>query len=138
MRTDNDKLCKGRVLALHHSGIAPGGALILSVYMHTGTDLTQENWQILSTIDPWLTSQGLLFVISGDFQVEPKQLEDSGWVRAVGGSVVAPQLATVTPSHRVIDFFVLSRDLAGACEAGHEQAEAVADGQAEWMQATRV
>ena len=45
--------------------------------------------------------------LGGDFQVEPKQLEDSGWVRAVGGFVVAPQLATVTPSHPVIDFFVV-------------------------------
>ena len=27
------------------------------------------------------------------------------------------QLATVTPSHRVIDFFFVSRDFAGACEA---------------------
>ena len=34
-------------------------------------------------------------------------LEVSAWVRAVGGFVVAPQLATVTPSHRVIDFFVV-------------------------------
>ena len=56
-------------------------------------------------------------MIGGDFQVEPKQLEDSGWVRAVGGFVVVPQLATVTPPHRVIDFFVVSRDLAGAFEA---------------------
>ena len=94
--------------------------------------------------------------------MEPKQLEDSGWVRAVGGFVVAPQLATVTPSHRVIDFFVVSRDLASACEAtthlshhiaphrpvrilvstrvdtaqevGNEQAEAVASGEASWLQ----
>ena len=92
--------------------------------------------------------------------MEPKQLEDSGWVRAAGGFVVAPRLATVTPSHRVIDFFVVSRDLAGACggtthvsqhiaprrpvrivhavdtaqEAGNEQAEAVASGEASWLQ----
>ena len=111
------ELCKGRVLALFHSGIAPGGTLIISVYLHTGAGLTQENWQILSTIGQWLTSQALPFVIGGDFQVEPAQLEDSGWVRAIGGFVVAPQLATVTPSHRVIDFFVVSRDLAGACQA---------------------
>ena len=44
------ELCKGRVLAFYHSGTAPGGALILSVYMHTGAGPIQENWQILSTI----------------------------------------------------------------------------------------
>ena len=111
------ELCKGRVLAFYHSGTVPGGVLVLSVYMHTGEGLTQENWQILSTIGQWLISQALPFIIGGDCQLEPKQLEDSGWVRAVGGFVVAPQLATVTPSHWVIDFFVVSRDLAGACEA---------------------
>ena len=36
-------LCRGRVLAFHHSGIVPGRALILSVYMHTGAGLTQQN-----------------------------------------------------------------------------------------------
>ena len=54
------ELCKGRVLACHHSGIVPGGALILSVYMHTRASLTQENWKILSTIGQWITSQALL------------------------------------------------------------------------------
>ena len=44
------ELCKRRVLALHYNDIEPGGALILSVYMHTGAGLTQENWQILSTM----------------------------------------------------------------------------------------
>ena len=106
------ELCKGRVLAFYHSGIVSGVALILSVYMHSGAGPTQENWQLLSTIGQWLTSQALPFIIGGDFQVEPKQLEDSGWVRTVGGFVVTPQ-----PSHRVTDFFVVSRDLAGVCEA---------------------
>ena len=106
------ELCKGRVLAFCHSGIVSGVALILSVYMHSGAGPTQENWQLLSTIGQWLTSQALPFIIGGDFQVEPKQLEDSGWVRTVGGFVVTPQ-----PSHRVTDFFVVSRDLAGVCEA---------------------
>ena len=44
------KLWKRRVLALYCNDIEPGGALILSVYMHTGAGLTQENWQILSTM----------------------------------------------------------------------------------------
>ena len=44
------ELCKGRVLAFYHNDMMPNGALILSVYMHTGAGLTQENWQLLSTI----------------------------------------------------------------------------------------
>ena len=103
--------CKERVPVLNRSGIVQGGALLLSVSMRTGARLTQENWQVLSMAGQCLTSQALPFVVGGDFQVEPKQLEDS-----VGGFVVAPQLATVTPSRRVVDFFV-SRDLATACKA---------------------
>ena len=38
------ELCKGRVLALCHSGIAPGGALVLSVYMHTGAGLENPEY----------------------------------------------------------------------------------------------
>ena len=133
---------------------------LFPLYVHTGAGLTQENWQSLSTIDQWLTSQALPLVIGGDFQVEPKQLEDSGWVRTVCGFVEA-KLATVTPSHRVIDFFVVSREHAGAWEAtshishhiaplrpvrivvstadttqdaGDEQAKALASGQAKWLQ----
>ena len=73
--------------------------------------------------------------------------------------MVAPQLATVTASHRVIDFFVATRDVAGACEAttqisstsgpsefhaadttqevGDGQVEALASGEAQWMQEAR-
>ena len=88
------ELCKRSVLAFYHSGIVSGGTLILSVYMHTGAGLTQENCQILGMIGQRFTSQALPFIIGGDLQVEPKQLEDSGWVRAVIGFVVALQLAT--------------------------------------------
>ena len=69
----------------------------------------QEHWQILSTVGQWLTSEALPFIIGGDFH--------SRWVRAVGAFVVAPKLATVAPSHRVVGLFFVSRDLAGACEA---------------------
>ena len=42
----------------------------------------------------------MLFIIGSDFQVEPKQLEET------------PKLATMNPSHCVIDCFVVCRDLA--------------------------
>ena len=72
--------------------------------------------------------------ISGDnFQVQPKQLEGSGWGRAVGGFVVAPKLATITPSHRVIDLLIVTRDLAlhstGLSEALFEAALPTKSGQ---------
>ena len=50
----------------------------------------------------------------GDFHVQPQQLKSSGWVRAVGGFVIAPKPVTITPLHRVIGFFVV---LPGVCQA---------------------
>ena len=70
---------QGRVLALCHS--APGGALILSVYMHTGAGLTQENWQILSTIGHLAHFPQTPAVHRRDWS--PMQLEDSGLVLSV-------------------------------------------------------
>ena len=35
---------------------------------------------LISMIGQWLTSQAVPFIIGGDFQVEPKQLVDRGWV----------------------------------------------------------
>ena len=46
------ELCRLCVLAFYRSGIVPGGALILSVYMHIGAGLTQDNWQILPGFGP--------------------------------------------------------------------------------------
>ena len=60
----------------------------------------------------WPTSQALPFIIGGDVPCGARAVGG-----CVGGFVVAPLLATVTPSHRVIDFFVVSRDRASACEA---------------------
>ena len=98
----------------------------MSVDLHTGAGLSHwKNWQLLSSAGQWLTSQRMPFVIGGDFYVEPKQLEDSGCVQSAGFAV-APKLATVTPSHRVIDFFVDSRDFAGVCEAGTEISKHIA------------
>ena len=101
------KLCKERVLELYHSGIVPGGALLLSVYMHR---FRSHSGELTNAQHSWP-------VIGGDFQADLKQLDERGWLRAVGGFVGAPQLATVTPSHRVIDSVVVSQDLAGASEA---------------------
>ena len=151
------ELCKGaraRFLPQWHS---MWSFAYLSLHAHSGR-AHPENWQILSTIGHWLTSLALP-IIGGDFPVEPEQLEDSVWVLAVGVFVVAPKLATVTPSH--IDFFVVSRDLVGRAkrtrrfrntllqvnqsaqlfprgcstkEACHGQAQGLTGGQAEWVQ----
>ena len=89
------ELCRGRVLAFYHSGSVPGGALILSAYTHTRAGLTQE---LANSQHDWPVAYLPGSAVHHRWQ--PTQLERGGWARAIGGFVVAPQLATVTPSHR--------------------------------------
>ena len=71
-----------RVLAFFQSGVVPSEGLLSSFHLHTVAGFTQANWQLLSVGDQWLRSQAMPFIIGGDFQGEPEQLEGSGWVRA--------------------------------------------------------
>eukprot|EP00973_Karenia_brevis_P060513 8416509-Karenia_brevis.AAC.1 len=50
-------------------------------------------------------------------QCEPQELEDTGWLQKVRGVVIAPDQGTCRPSERIIDFFVVSEDLASRCVA---------------------
>ena len=120
----------------------------------TGTFSVRAH-RTIRTIGQWLTSQALPLIIGGDFEVEPKQLEDSGWVRAVGHSspwsrrriessisslsleslqalVKQPRKSPITLHPQARE----NRQLHAADttqEVGYE-AEALAAGQTEWMQ----
>eukprot|EP00959_Pyramimonas_sp_CCMP1952_P187980 3930517-Pyramimonas_sp.AAC.1 len=55
------------------------------------------------------------YIINGDFQMTPDQLNGSGWVEAIDGAIVAPSVATCSNSAqskgRVLDFFIVSATL---------------------------
>ena len=51
------------------------------------------------------------WVLAADFNCTPQQHEETGWLKMVCGRIVAPNLPTC--KQRVIDFFVVSNNLAG-------------------------
>ncbi len=51
------------------------------------------------------------FVIGGDWQVLPEELEKTGLPKMMGATVVAPKAATNLRSKRKIDYFLVSKDL---------------------------
>ena len=53
-----------------------------------------------------------LVILAADFNATPEQLTETGWLKTVGGVIVAP--AGATCKKRTIDFFVVSQDLAGS------------------------
>ena len=52
------------------------------------------------------------WVVEGDFNVTPQELEGSGWLRMVGGVLCAPVLPTC--NDHTYDFFIVHRSLAHA------------------------
>ena len=53
-----------------------------------------------------------LWILGADFNCTPQQLEETGWLKLVGGVIVAPKMATC--KGRTIDFFVVAKSVAGS------------------------
>eukprot|EP00959_Pyramimonas_sp_CCMP1952_P039493 826531-Pyramimonas_sp.AAC.1 len=52
------------------------------------------------------------FILSGDWNLSPDELVGSGWVEAVSGHILSPQLATCTGGKgRVLDYFIVPEGL---------------------------
>eukprot|EP00959_Pyramimonas_sp_CCMP1952_P100674 2105928-Pyramimonas_sp.AAC.1 len=71
-----------------------GGVLSGNIYLKDGGNLTDFNWSILTKFGSALKAAHLPFVIAGDWQIEPTQLEASGWTRALDSVIVAPTAGT--------------------------------------------
>ena len=52
------------------------------------------------------------WIIGGDWQCPPDEPRDTGWLKAVKGVIYAPEAPTC--GDRVLDYFVVSEDLAQA------------------------
>ena len=48
------------------------------------------------------------FIVTGDFQCEPNDIEGTGLLSIVGAVIIAPEEGTCEPAGRTIDFFIVS------------------------------
>ena len=103
---------RARFTAKHIGAVCKGGFHLCSGYLHTAVgighklnlDWLQAAAGVLSTLKgPW--------ILAADFNCTPQQLTDTGWLAVVGGVIFAPNQPTC--KNRVIDFFVVSANLAG-------------------------
>ncbi len=65
-------------------------------------------WHGLATL---VRTAGLPFILFGDWQVEPPELEASGFLRLVGGVTVATDEPTNVQTGRILDYYVISEEL---------------------------
>ncbi len=87
-----------------------GGLLMISFYGLNGQPPRSQIpfWLDLGTLIKIL---GLPFCILGDWQITPRELRGTGWLRTMGAEIVAPSTATNLVSKRTIDYAVMSEGL---------------------------
>jgi hypothetical protein len=88
--------------------------VLVVVYFHTGQGAGGQNLTQLQEIGRVVATLGTPFVKGADWQMEPSQLQGTGWLHMLGASVVhAPMVDTqhTAGKGRVIDFFVCSNPI---------------------------
>ena len=92
----------------------PRGLLVVSVYLHVGMGLAGPNMDILTALAKELVNSKRLFVVQGDWNCQPQELERAGWPGLVGGTLVYVNEATCHgESSCTLDFFVVSNAMRG-------------------------
>ena len=87
----------------------------VSLYMHTGGKLDEENTKLLYDLAAYLSTTGGHHWIGGDFQLDSEVLLEHEWQRAIGGAARAghPAVGTCTVATPAtnIDYHWVSRGL---------------------------
>ena len=79
----------------------------MSVYLWSGEGLSQRNLDVLSELARGLKRLHGPWIVGGDWNLEPGDLQRAGWLELVGGSSVAPDGPTC--GGRTLDFFVVPK-----------------------------
>ena len=114
--TDGPHLVTGRVSLMVWNGALVGGILAGTVYCQDGAGAA-GNWHILGPLGEALTAMGRPFVIGGDWNMEPNELDGSGWPARIGPELVRPRgvngTRRTTGGLRMYDYFAVSTSLLG-------------------------
>lgn len=112
---------KGRAIVIEAigAGLPPARITIASVYLEVGLADHEVNRNILAAVAEAVAPMVGPFIIGGDYQMPPQQLEDTGFAQLLNGKVLAPPCGHATlrrPDGKatIIDMFVVSRGLAAA------------------------
>ena len=93
--------------------LALGGGVpvvAISVYMVTGIGLTGENLDIMGNLLEFVGALGHMWFIAGDFNMDPAELKEQGFIAKLGGVVAAPPWPTCGKA--LLDYVILAPTLA--------------------------
>ena len=101
----------GRFQVKHVGAICKGGKHSASAYLIDGIGVSHKrNLDILQGIAGVLKTLHGPWMLAADFNCTPQQLQETGWLELVNGTIVAGEATTCMG--RVIDYFVVANELA--------------------------
>ena len=77
--------------------------LLIAVYFRDGLGCTGGNLDLMEVVGEFVHSKRLPFLMLGDFNMLPEDLNSHGWVRWLGGEIVTPR--SHSHAHLVWDAF---------------------------------
>ena len=88
-----------------------GGCHLGTPYCFSGVGITHKsNLDLLESMAHTLSGLIGPWILGGDWNCTPQELEETGWVRRVGGVIHAPEAATC--NGKTYDFFVVANCIA--------------------------
>ncbi len=107
------------ILKLWH-GVVDSGIPWANVYLHTGEGAEDRNAQLLMQVAAVMKTISTPFVTSADWNMSPKDLQNTDFLTLIGGVTVAPDRHAYESAgaQSLIDYFVVHPLLAAAvkCE----------------------
>ena len=110
---DLHKSLQGRFAVKHIGAMCKGGFRLASGYLYSSLGITHKhNMDWLQDASVVLKTLRGPWILAADFNATPEQLTETGWLKTVGGVIVAREGTTCKKN--TIDFFVVSQGLAGS------------------------
>ena len=101
-----------RISAAHVSAVMKGGIHVISVYLKDSVGLTDYNLRVLQEVAALALTLGTPWIIAGDWNITPDQLQAANWLGVAKGTVFATELPTCHSN--TYDYFVVSHNLTHA------------------------
>jgi len=102
-----------RATDTHMEGLIKGGVTVVSIYLHDGMGLLAENLEILQRLGQFLVQRSEPYIVAGDWNVQPEEMQAARWAEMVGGQLVTPDRTTCTSGKgSTLDWLVVSQELA--------------------------
>eukprot|EP00973_Karenia_brevis_P025544 3525646-Karenia_brevis.AAC.1 len=102
----------GRATAARVSMGPKGGMVLISAYLQDTIGPVGENWVLLLRVAELIHSLGTPWAVGADWNCSPDELEASGWLGMIGGSIMSVSSGigtcrTKTGRYTNLDYFVV-------------------------------